>query len=281
MKTLVTHHNPDLDGIPAIWLFKKFHPDFKDASVLFVPAGENVNGMAPDEDPNVVHVDTGMGKFDHHQTNEYTCGAKLVLDYLKAEKIVDPNDEALDRMMAVLTALDHGKDNEWPDPESDIYDFGLWSILNGWKMLYGEPTLEAEQKLVEWTSHSLDAIYRIFQSKVAAEKEFEKGTEFETKWGKGIGFETYNDGVLDIGIRRGYAVVVRKDPKKEFIRVTGDSRKGVDLTEAYEACKAKDPQATWFLHASKVLLRNGSTRNPRMVPTKLTLGEMINILQKA
>lgn len=274
MKTIVTHHNPDLDGIPGIWLLKKFHPDFDDAKIDFVPAGENLGGLAPNEDPNIVHVDTGMGKFDHHQSNAYTCGAQLVYEYLIEEKLVDKDDEALKRIIVLLTALDHGKDNEWPDPESDIYDFGLWSILNGWKMLH----TEQEEKLVEWTIHCLDAIYRIFQSKVAAETEFEKGEEFETRWGKGIAFETYNDGVLDLGIRRDYAIVVRKDPKKEFVRVTGDSRKGVDLTQAYELCKQKDPDATWFLHASKVLLRNGSTRNPKMRATKLTLKEMIDIL---
>lgn len=281
MKTIVTHHNPDLDGIPGIWLLKKFHPDFADAKLAFTPAGTTLDGMAPDEDPNFLHVDTGMGKFDHHQTNDYTCGVKLVLDWLKEEKLVDPKDEALDRMVAVLVALDHGKDNEWPDSESDVYDFGLWSILNGWKMLYPDQTDNAEEKYVEWVRHCLDAVYRIFQSKVDAEKEFRKGITFDTQWGKGIGIETYNDGVLDMAIRRGFAIVVRKDQKREFVRVTGDSRKAVDLTHAYEMCQKQDPMASWFLHASKVLLRNGSTRNPKMVPTKLTLKEMINILEKA
>lgn len=276
MKTIVTHHNPDLDGIPAIWLLKKFHPNFADAKIDFVPAGNNLNDMSPDQDPNIVHVDTGMGKFDHHQTNDYTCGAKLVLDYLKEEGFIDRNDEAIDRMVDILVAIDHGKENEWPEPESDVYEFLLLGILNGWKMLYPEDEL----RYTEWVMNCLDGVYRIFQSKVDAEREFAKGKEFETQWGKGIAVETYNDGVLEMAIKRGYAMVVRKDPKRDFVRVTGDSRRGVDLTYAYEVCKTKDPMATWFLHASKVLLRNGSTRNPKMVPTKLTLQEMIDILKK-
>lgn len=279
MKTIVTHHSPDLDGIPAIWLLKKFHPDFADARVMFTPAGTNLHDMAPDEDPEIVHVDTGYGKFDHHQSNAYTCGAQLVYEFLVNEKLVAEDDEALKRMIAFLTALDHGKDNDWPDPESDVYDFGLWGILNGWKMLYAN--LNDEIKYVEWVSHALNAIYRIMQSKVDGEKEFAKGEDFKTRWGKGRALATYNDGVLDLGIRRGYAVVVRKDPKKEIVRVTGDSRIGVDLTKAYEVCQEKDPMATWFLHASKVLLRNGSTRNPKMVASKLTLKEMIEILKQA
>ncbi len=277
MKTIVTHHNPDLDGIPAAWLLKKFHPDFADAKLVFVPAGTNLHDAAPDYDQNTVHVDTGFGKFDHHQTNDYTCGAKLVFDYLKAEGYIPQSDEAMTRLVDVLVAIDHGKENEWPDAESDVYDFHLLGILNGWKMLHPNDEL----LYTEWVMNCLEGVYRMFQSKVDAEKEFAKGTEFTTQWGKGMAITTYNDGVLELGIKRGYAMVLRKDPKREFIRVTGDSNKSVDLIKAYETCKQKDPMASWFLHASKVLLRNGSTKNPKMVPTKLTLQEMIDILEKA
>ncbi len=277
MKTIVTHHSPDLDGIPGIWLLKKFHPDYADAKVEFVPAGSTLNNMPPDENPDILHVDTGMGKFDHHQSNDYTCGAQLVYEWLIKERFVEADDEALKRFIAVLTALDHGKDNEWPDASSDVYDFGLWSILNGWKMLYPEQ----EQDYVIWVSHALDGVYRLLQSKVESEQEFEKGTDFETRWGKGRAIVTHNDGVLETGIRRGYALVIRKDPKRDYVRVTGDSRKGVDLTKAYEACIKEDPLATWFLHASKVLLRNGSTRSPKMQPTKLSIEQMIKILKES
>ena len=41
MKTLVTHINPHLDDIAAIWLFKKFHPDFKDAKIEFISASRD------------------------------------------------------------------------------------------------------------------------------------------------------------------------------------------------------------------------------------------------
>ena len=41
MKTLVTHINPHLDDIAAIWLFKKYHPDFKDAKIEFISASRD------------------------------------------------------------------------------------------------------------------------------------------------------------------------------------------------------------------------------------------------
>ncbi len=78
-KIIVTHISPDFDGIPAIWLLRKFHPEFKSARVELVPAGDNTFGNQPvDSDPDVLHVDVGGGKFDHHKTNEFTCGAKLI-----------------------------------------------------------------------------------------------------------------------------------------------------------------------------------------------------------
>ncbi|MBI3341995.1 hypothetical protein HY024_02635 [Candidatus Curtissbacteria bacterium] len=92
---------------------------------------------------------------------------------------------------------------------------------------------------------------------------------------------TPNDSVLDAAIKGGYAMVVRKDPGKGYIRVTASNAHEVDLSKAYEDFKKADPDATWFLHASKKLLRNGSTRNPTMKPTKLELEKVIEILKDA
>ena len=86
---------------------------------------------------------------------------------------------------------------------------------------------------------------------------------------------------MDVAIKNDYAVVMRKDPNRGNIRITASNKFNVDLTSAYEMAKEKDPQATWFLHASKVLLRNGSNRNPTMKASKLTIDEMVEILEKA
>ncbi|MBI3341994.1 hypothetical protein HY024_02630 [Candidatus Curtissbacteria bacterium] len=119
-KLIVTHSSPDFDGIPAIWLLRKFHPDFANARVGFTPAGTTYNNMAVDSDENIVHVDTGMGRFDHHQSNDFTCGAQLVYEYLVKEGYVKEDDEALSRMVKIFTELDHAYDSyKWPEPASD------------------------------------------------------------------------------------------------------------------------------------------------------------------
>lgn len=269
-RTIVTHINPDLDGIPAIWLLKKYDPDYKDAEIMFVPAGSRWEGGDPEL---TTHVDTGGGIYDHHDTDEFTCASKLVWEDLKKRFLL--KDEAMDRLVEVLTEYDHARENLWPEPNSDRYDFSLYSILTGWKMLNPSKYYE----FVEWTIPALEAIHKVLQEKILGEKALKDGEEFESQWGKAIACETYNDSVLDIGMKQGYALVVRRDPSKGFIRVTGSTPHGVDLTKAYEKLTEIDPDATWFLHASKVLLRNGSSRNPTMKPTKLSMSRVVEILK--
>jgi hypothetical protein len=277
-KTVVTHFSPDLDGIPAYWLLKKFHPEFKDANIAFAPAGGTYNNEPVDSREDIVHVDTGMGKFDHHQTGEFTCGAQLVYEYLVKEDYVSSDDEALGRLVKILTEIDHAYDvYKWCESASDRYEFSLHNILTGWKILHPRQ----DEKYVDWTIFALEAVYKILQYKVKGEKDLKAGKKFQTRWGEGIAIYTANDSVLEIAIKEGYAVVARKDPAKGYVRITGSTNHGVDFTKGYDILREKDPEATWFLHASKVLIRNGSIRNPQMKPSKLNVDEVIEVLEKA
>ena len=53
----------------------------------------------------------------------------------------------------------------------------------------------------------------------------------------------------------------------------------IDLTLVYEKLKKMDPQATWFLHVGRKMLLNGTPKNPKMVPTKLSLTDIIKVLE--
>lgn len=278
-KIIVTHISPDLDGIPAIWLLKKFHPDFADARIELVPAGNNTYHNQPvDSDPDIVHVDVGGGRFDHHNTNDFTCGAKLVYEYLVREGYAKAEDKALERLVTILTEVDHAWDTyKWPEPSSDRWEFSVHNVLSGLKKVYPGKV----QKHIEWALDSTEAVYVLLKSKVEAESEIEKGLKFKTPWGEGIGVITKNDGVMDVGIKGGFAVVIRKDPTEGYVRITGSNAHKVDFTKAYAQIVKQDLHGNWFLHASKVLLRNGSTRNPTMKPTKMSLEEVIKILQES
>ena len=78
----------------------------------------------------------------------------------------------------------------------------------------------------------------------------------------------------------GFSVVVRKDPRKGYVRIKASPASKVDLTNIYEQLKKMDPEATWFLHVGKKMLLNGTPKNPKMVPTKLSLDAIIEVLRK-
>jgi hypothetical protein len=274
MKTIVAHIGPDLDAITSIWLVKMFWPGWEEAGFAFVPAGTTLNKMQPDSNPEIVHVDTGFGKFDHHQGDADTCAAKLV--YEEIVRLHGAPIAALERMVNFVNDIDHFREVFYPNPDADFWDFGLVSQIDGWRLIHSENPI----KIVELGMQSLDAIYKVMQNKIWAEKEMsENSVEFGTKWGKGIAFETVNDEVVHLSQKRGFAFVVRKDPKKGYLRIKTLPKPEIDLTALYEKLQADEPEATWFLHASHHMVLNGSAKNPDMRPSARPLTEIVEVIK--
>jgi hypothetical protein len=302
MKIIVTHTSPDWDAITSVWLIKKYLAGWQEAAVRFVPAGESIRGnkvmkqleldaMNPIEqigDDEVMHVDTGLGPLDHHQTSDdQVCGASRTWDYVRVEleksgqPLTVEHTEAVSRVVKVVVAIDHFKEVFWPDAAADYQEFSLYGVLEGLK--FEKPN--QDDWYFEFGVQCLNAVVANFENRIWAEKEIrETGVVFETRFGKGIGFETLNDTVLKLSQKMGYVIVLRKDPRKQYIRIKAlpahDDVPGADLTLAYEQLKKIDPDATWFLHVSKKMLLNGSPKNPKMRATKLSLHDIIKVLEK-
>lgn len=272
MKTIITHIGPDLDAIGAVWQVKTFFPGWEEASVGFVPAGKTLNNLPPDDNPEILHVDTGFGKFDHHQSDADTCASRLVYEEIAKTK----TDAALDRLTHMVNEIDHFREVFFPNPTSDFWDLSLIAQIDGWRLLYTDDPL----KIISLGMESLDGVYKTFQNKVWAEKEIkEKGIEFTTKWGKALGVETTNDEAVHLGQKMGYVLVVRKDEKKGYLRIKALPKDEIDLTPLYETLKSGEPDATWFLHASHKMVLNGSSKNPEFRPSKKSLTEVIDIIK--
>ncbi|MDO8451877.1 MAG: hypothetical protein Q7S76_03335 [bacterium] len=272
MKTIVTHIGPDLDAITSVWLVKMFFTGWEEASIAFVPAGTTLDGLPPDQNPDILHVDTGFGRFDHHQTNADTCASLLLY-----EKIVETRGEnvALRRLVQLVNDFDHFREVYFPNPTSDVWNMTLGSAIDGWRLIHADNQLE----IVALGMNALDGIYKSFQTKTWAEKELkEHGKEFATSWGKAIGIETVNDDVIHLGQKMGYVLVVRKDLHKGYVRIKSLPRDDIDLESVYNRLMKRDSQATWFLHASHHMVLNGSSKNPAMRPSTLTLGEIIDVI---
>jgi len=275
-KLIVTHFNPDLDAICAVWLLRKFGQGFEEVKVVFVPAGETFKNIKVDEDEDIVHVDTGMGKFDHHQLEDRkTCAAKLAFNGLKNKRKELKDNQALLQLIKVVCEIDHFGEVLWLEPTSDRYNFTISELLDGLK----QGGKLDDQGLIDFGGQCLDGIYSSLKIKIKASEDLKEGYEFETKWGKAIGCLSENNEVLKLGQKMGHVLVVQKDAKTEHVRIKGRPDSRVDLTQAKEKLAKLDPQATWFLHISKKMLLNGSTKNIKMKPSTLSLKKVIEILQ--
>ncbi len=275
MKTIVTHFSPDLDAIASTWLVKKYLPGWITAKLSFVPAGLTLNKLPPEQNPDIIHVDTGFGAFDHHQSNENTCATKLVFEYLNREGHVQKKHEpALLRMVEVVNTIDHFGEFFYPEPAADRYQFMLYEIIEGMKSAVLD-----DVTLSERVFPLLDGVFQLLKNKVHAEAEIKQGFIFDSAWGKSIVMETKNEETMKLSLMMGYHLVGRRDPDRAFIRVKTQPRKELDLSKLYEKIKKTDPQATWFFHASKHMLLNGSAKNPASIPSILSVAKLIEIIK--
>lgn len=302
-KIIVTHRSPDLDAITSVWLIRTFLPGWEEARVRFVSAGEKFKEAKGKDvievigEEEVIHVDTGLTPLDHHQTdsNEISA-ASLTWDYIKTHNPAISSDlskhketkwkhreEAIRRMIRIVVDIDHFQEVFWTEAESDRNEFNLAAIIDGLKLQ--KPN--QDKYYVEFVGKCLDSILHSFENKVWAEEEIkEKGIEFQTSFGKGLGVESLNDTVIKLGQKRGFVLVIRKDPRKGYVRIkTIPQKRGenlgkeVDLTNLYNVLKKKDPNATWFLHVSKKMLLNGSPKSGKMVASSLSLTDIIETIK--
>lgn len=281
IKLLVTHQNPDLDAIGACWLWMKFGGEwFEGAELYFVPAGEEVGeavlaakGLVREE---VVHVDTGMGPFDHHQPdNQRRDSATLrVYEYLKVENQAVEADKALVRLVTFINDNDHFASCWWPEANSDRYNFMLEEILKGVK----QERHFNDREVVEFGMICLDGVWGSLKSKLSAEVDLSLGEEFVSPWGKALAIDNKNDEVVKLAQKSGYFLVVRREAETGHIRIKGVPDKGIDLSLLYKQIIERDKTGTWYLHPSKTMLLNGSSRNPNHVATTLSLKTVVELI---
>ncbi len=277
MKRIVIHINPDLDAVASVWLIKRFLPRWEKAEIGFCQAETTFDGKPVDSDPDILHLDVGLGKLDHHQTDCFTSAVKLTLDFIlekrKGQELSPLDLEALELMVETINEIDNARDLNWPEVKKERYDFYLHSILSGLRRM-GKTDIE----LVEYGFLGLNAVFKNLKAGIKAKEEIKKGIEFQTPWGKAIALETGNELFLWESEKAGYYLVVKKDPDDGDVRIYARYDSDVDLKNVYQKFKEMDKESDWFLHASGKLLLNGS-RVKKMKPTKLSLEQVIGVLK--
>lgn len=276
MNLIVTHQSVDLDAITACWLIKKYLTDWDEAELKFVPAGSTLDNIPPDSKPSIIHVDTGMGQFDHHQLDEYTSASKRILEYLvKKNLISSKHKKPLEKLVTIVNECDHFGEVYYPEASSDRYDFLLSQIIEGLKA-----PLHDDKKITEMGFVLLEAVFQILKNKVKAEETIKEGFVFHSKWGKSLAIESKNEEAVKLALKLGFKLVVKKDPDRGNARIKTLPDTKIDLTPLYTQIKKYDKKGTWFLHVSKNMLLNSSSKNPNFIPTSLTLQRLIEIIKK-
>lgn len=283
-RLIVTHHAPDLDAVTSVWLLKRFDAQhFADAYTAFVDPGTTLSAQEVsmfDVDPtNVVHVDTGLGQFDHHQPDRGLLpisASSLVFDHVKNVHPDLLNDQALAELVSIVTEIDHFGEVAWPDANNTRYCLMLHDLLHGFESIDSH----TDDAQLNFGLQCLDCAYASLKETVQAANLLTEGQEFQLKAGNCLGIETANDVVVKYAQKKGYQVVVRKDPTGGEVRIKARPDAKIDLRAAADKLKNVDPVGTWYYHPSGKMLLNGSRKHRNQNPTPLSLRDIIKLLKE-
>lgn len=262
---LVTHINPHLDDIFAIWLLKKYDPKFADFEVGFISATHN---RANEESEDKIFIGTGGGKFDEHKEGLNTCAGSLVFDYLKQEKLL-PDKEM--EIKALKEAVEWNRQIDMGEIPVQFYDeFSVPSFIRS-----KDSNKQSSQEDVVLGSKILDRILLILKNKQQSIKDWQNRVEFETKFGKtyAVVSETIDRTFCK---KQGGDLFLMYHPKYHSVQFFTPSQ-SIDLSSIYEKVKQIDPQADWFLHQSHHMVLCGSSSAPAAKATKLSFEELISL----
>jgi hypothetical protein len=269
MKILITHINPHLDDICAIWLFKKYHARFKDAKIEFISASRNL--AAKEENENKIFLGTGGGRFDEHKEGMETCAGSLVYDFLKAEGFI-PEDEclqkALERLVEWNKLVDTGR-----APASEFSEFSVQSFIRT-----KDSNIESSLKSVALGEEILNRTLSVLKRKEHAEKDWQGRVEFESSFGKSYAIISENID-REFCREKDGRLFLMYHPRHNAVQFFTPSFQ-IDLEPLYKKLQKTDPEAPWFLHQGHHMVICGSASAPEGKPTRVSFEELIEIAKE-
>ena len=284
-KLIVTHHAPDLDAIASSWLLKTFATQhYGNAKFAFVNPGDKIEPAAIKElqisPADVVHVDTGLGRFDHHQPergHDHTSATSLVYTYLCQLHPELEQDQALELLTEFVTDIDHFEEIYWPEADHHRYNFMLHEIIRGLEFV----ELHDDDSQLHFGFTCLDGVYSTLKQHVKAKDILkEKAEYFHIKLGKCMAVETRNDDTLKLAQKYGSIIVIRKDPTEGHIRIKARPDAELNLKALADEIALVDKTGTWYYHPSGKMLINGSRKHRSQKPSPLSLAQVIELVKK-
>lgn len=270
IKTLVGHRFPDDDVWFCCWMAKKFMPKTANAEIVFVNAGTALPNS--EDDPSVIHFDTGGGEFDQHNKERTRTSSATLL----AEKLDLMRDPGLKALLAMVTAVD----NVEPLPPTSIHyaiegysrmfkeaDGAIdWQkvqerVFELFNIVYGQEAQRAQarenlQKHAVWTTlpNGLKVVSLLWNPNLR-EAAFEQGADVvlwtQTRWKKGFYVGVQRHRKLPQLSLRGVAMHLREE--EAYLRqIQVDDRRDLNYLGR------EGPVSNWFLHQSLGLVLCGS-----------------------
>jgi len=282
---IVTHHAPDLDAITASWLLKRFDSQhYADAKFGFVNPGETMTEQEANQLGfslnQITHVDTGLGKFDHHQSDkalQFASAASLVYDHICEIHPELKSDNALKELVTYVTDVDHFQEVNWPEADHPRYNFMIQEVIRGLEFVEQRD----DQALLHFGFTCLDGAYSALKYHLGAIQIInERGVPFDLTQGKCLAIETRNDDTIKLAQKQGYDLVIRKDPERHHVRIKARPDSSFDLKPLHEKILEHDTKGTWYFHPSGKMLINGSRKHHQQTPTPLTLDKVVSLIKE-
>jgi hypothetical protein len=288
MKHLVTHIRPHLDDICGIWMFKQYHPEFKDAEINFVPlnavGGVPFNNEPVDSNPDVVHVGVCRGEFDEHgpkHANAKTpeSASTIVFKFLDSQGFL-PKDvvhhDGLERVVDFVLALDTGSIRG-----KELFGYTIGAVIQAMNLRTDKSDEDLSWEMFDLGWKMLDGLYISEQDYVQLSEDWKTRKDFE--WGKfkGVALTTESKRVDDFAYSKGYDFVVYIDPKNGYRKIRAGRANDVSFEPVYKNLIKIDRDAEWYLHQSKKLLICGHEIAPKTKLSNLSLEELVRIIKES
>jgi hypothetical protein len=281
---IVTHHAPDLDAIGASWILKRFDSQtHATAQVAFVNPGSRISLEEADrlgyQLHEVTHVDTGLGQFDHHQPERgqlRISASSLVYEHVCTLHPELKTSLALKAIAEHITDVDHFGEVHWPS-DCPLHGFMLHEVIRGCELV--DPNNDESQLF--FGMKCLDNVHAVLTQHFRAETILtRKGESIELQAGKALAISTRNDDTVKLAQKKGYQLVIRKDPQQGHIRIKARPDSTIDLTALYERIKTVDTVGTWYFHPSGKMLINGSRKHRSQKPSPLSLEAVVSLVKE-
>jgi hypothetical protein len=286
IRTLVVHNWPDTDAWLCLWVAKKFVRKAEGAEIVFVRSGEILAGS--EDDPSVLHFDTGGGKYDQHgKSLPRTSSAVLLAQGLEIHD--NPGLKALLELTVMV------------DNVEEIAPTNIHYIIEGLPRIHLNTDNEPDWTTVQKTVFDMfDIVYGQEASRQKSRDDLEKLAGFYTlpnglRFTELLGCPRLREAAFE----RGADVVLWTERKKNgfYVGVQVNRRSGVLLSSIAvnlrraEAAKrgltleddftfVGQKGTNWFLHDSLKLILCGSRTHELTGDefTKLTVQQICQVV---